>query len=84
MKLTSFLILSSLLSGCASFAMGNGRCDIPQLPARPAAERHFPNENGQYICEQGMCNVKNQQCVTIEDARMQELWINSVLKGCGQ
>jgi hypothetical protein len=84
MRLTSFLILSSLLSGCATFAMGRNRCDAPDLPARPNVERHFPNENGQYICDQGVCNVKNQQCITIEDARLTELWINSVLKGCGQ
>jgi len=84
MKLTSFLMLSSFLSGCATFAMGPRRCDAPELPARPSVERHFPNENGQYICDQGVCNVKNQQCITIEDARITELWINSVLKGCGQ
>ena len=84
MRLISFLILSSLLSGCASFAMGGGRCTSPALPARPSVERHFPNENGQYICDQGVCNVKNQQCITLDDARLTELWINAVLKGCGQ
>lgn len=84
MKLTSFLILSQLLSGCASFAMGPRRCDGTVLPARPAVDRHFPNENGQYLCDQGVCNVKNQQCITTGDARLEELWINSVLKGCGQ
>lgn len=84
MKLTSFLILSSLLSGCASFAMGRGRCDAPELPAKPAIERHYPDENGQYLCDQGVCNVKNQECVSMGDAKLMNLWINAVLKGCGQ
>lgn len=84
MKSTSFLILSSLLSGCASFAMSPKRCDGTAIPARPAIERHFPNENGQYICDQGVCNVKDQQCVTIGDARLEELWITALRKGCGQ
>lgn len=84
MRSTSFLILSFLLSGCASFAMGRGRCDAPELPAKPAIERHYPDENGQYLCDQGVCNVKNQECVSMGDAKLMNLWINAVLKGCGQ
>lgn len=84
MRLISFLTLSTLLSGCASFAMGTGRCTAPELPARPSIERHFPDENGKYLCDGKVCSVINQQCITIEDARLESMWIESVLKGCGQ
>lgn len=83
MRLISLLILSSQFIGCASFSMGQGRCQSPELPTKPIVTALLARPGSTAIYAGQVVDLENYVCFSPGDTRAEEVWKRDVLRACG-
>lgn len=83
MRLMTLLILSSQFVGCASFSMGQGRCQAPELPTKPIVTALLARPGSTAIYAGQVVDLENFVCVSPDDSKAKEIWIRDVLRACG-
>jgi hypothetical protein len=77
------LILSSQLAGCASFGMGQGRCDAPVIPTKPEVKALLARPGSTAMYRGEVIDLENFVCYSPDDSKQKERWIRDVLRACG-
>lgn len=84
MRLMTLLILSSFFISCASFSMGPGRCQTPELPTKPIVHKLLARPGSTAVFNGQVINIENYVSVSPDDDAQKEIWIRDVLRACGQ